>query len=88
MTYAVIMPDSPWFTIYIQAMYLELPPVVCTVNGTKTTSKQKVGKLQNLNVTILNKREINYNLGTTNIFLPKLASMPFQNIWEKLTGSS
>lgn len=90
MTYAAIMPDSPWFTIYVQAMYLELPPVVRTINGTKTkkTKKRRVEKLQNLNATRLNKGEIIFDSGTTDIFLPKLMSIPFQNAWEKLMGSS
>lgn len=88
MVYAAIMPKSDWFTIYVKAMYLEVPPmVVRNNNGTKTTLNRRVEKLQNLNATKLNKGEIIFDSGTTDTFLPKLMKKPFEKAWEKLMGS-
>jgi hypothetical protein len=80
MTYAQLVTEGPWFTIYVQAIYLEL--VTKDDNGKEVTSR--IEKLQGIDAMEFNQGEIIIDSGSTDNHLPNTMREPFENAWYEI----
>ena len=81
MVYAQLVTDGPWFTIYVEAIYLEL--VTKKSDGSKVT---RIEQLQGMNMTQFNEGEIIIDSGSTDNYLPNTMRKPLENAWQALMG--
>ena len=79
MTYAQLVTDGPWFTIYVQAIYLEL--VTTDDEGQEVT---RIEKLQDVDMEVFNQGEIIIDSGSTDNYLPKTMREPFKKAWNAI----